>query len=57
MGKPVPQKTVVIVFALGLPRGTLTALDPRKSKVIGNPILIPQTICRGANGSAEEVNQ
>lgn len=32
-------------------------LDPQRSKVIGSPILIPQTIYRGANGSVEAVNQ
>ena len=36
---------------------TLTALDPLRSKATGSQIQIPQTIYRGANGSAEEVSQ
>ena len=49
--------TVVIVFAQARQKAIHIALDPLRSKATGNQIQIPQTIYRGANGSAEEANQ
>ena len=49
--------TVVIVFVQARRKATAIALDPPRSKATGSQIQIPQTIYRGANGSAEEANQ
>ena len=57
MVKQVKLLTVVIVFAQARQKATAIALDPQISKETGSQIQIPQTIYRGANGSAEEANQ
>jgi hypothetical protein len=57
MGKLAKLQTVATGFVQALPKATLTAQDPRRSKAIGSPTPIHQTTCQGANGSAEEVNQ
>lgn len=57
MVKPVKLLTVVIAFAQARRKVTAIALDPQRSKATGSQIQIPQTIYRGANGSAEEANQ
>lgn len=57
MVKLVKLLTVVIVFVQARQKGQVIALDPQRSKATGSQIQIPQTIYRGANGSAEEVSQ
>jgi hypothetical protein len=57
MGKLEPQRTVVIVFDLALPKAMRIALAPRRSKVIGSPIPTPRTIYLVASGNAEAANQ
>ena len=57
MVKQVKLLTVVIAFVQARQKGQVIALDPQISKETGSQIQIPQTIYRGANGSAEEANQ
>jgi len=57
MGNLAKLQTVATGFVQALPKATLTAQDPRRSKAIGSPTPIHQTTYRGANGSAEEANQ
>jgi hypothetical protein len=57
MGKLAKLQTVATGFVQALPKATLTAQDPRRSKAIGSPTQTRQTTYRDANGSAEEVNQ
>jgi len=57
MGKQVKLLTVVIVFALALPKAIHIALDPLRSKGTGNQTLIRQITYPAENGSAVGASQ